>query len=88
MSHNTQCLFNPQRAPARLHTKTGIVLRKLTDVTIGDQTITGKLKTPDVAGNTVTAAPRVEPTLAQTRSKYDVPLRRVVENNFLRGLMS
>ncbi len=61
---------------------------RLSDVTIGDRTITGKLKEPDPSGKTMIVATRVEPELATQLSKYGVPFTRVVESTFLRDLMS
>ena len=48
-------------------------------MTIGESTITGKLKSPDAAGKTVIVANRVEPALAERLSKFDVQYTRVVE---------
>ncbi|HMO47451.1 MAG TPA: ATP-dependent zinc metalloprotease FtsH [Rubrivivax sp.] len=60
---------------------------RISEVVIGDTTITGKLKTPD-RGKTVIVATRVEPELAERLSKYGVPFSRVVESTWLRDLMS
>ncbi|HOL38654.1 MAG TPA: ATP-dependent metallopeptidase FtsH/Yme1/Tma family protein, partial [Rubrivivax sp.] len=60
---------------------------RVSEVVIGDTTITGKLKTPD-AGKTVIVATRVDPAMAEQLSKYDVQFSRVVESTWLRDLMS
>jgi cell division protease FtsH len=60
---------------------------RVTEVVIGDTTITGKLKTPDGTKTTIVAT-RVEPDLAARLAKYDVPYSRVIESTFLRDLMS
>ncbi|MDK2873547.1 MAG: cell division protease FtsH, partial [Desulfomicrobiaceae bacterium] len=60
---------------------------KVAEVTIGEQVITGKLKAPE--GRTIAiAAARVEPDLAERLDRYGVPYTRVVENTFLRDLIS
>jgi cell division protease FtsH len=60
---------------------------KVAEVTIGERVITGKLRTPE--GRTVAiAAARVEPDLAQRLDRYNVPYTRIVENTFLRDLIS
>ncbi|MBI1396423.1 MAG: ATP-dependent zinc metalloprotease FtsH [Betaproteobacteria bacterium] len=61
---------------------------RVSEITIGDQTITGKLKSPDASGKTVIVATRVEPALADRLSRYDVPFTRVVESTFVRDLLS
>jgi cell division protease FtsH len=61
---------------------------RVADVTIGDTTITGRLKTPEANGKSVIVATRVEPALAERLSKYDVPYTRMVESTFLRELLS
>ncbi len=60
---------------------------KISEVTIGERVITGRLRTPE--GRTVAiAAARVEPDLAERLDRYKVPYTRVVENTFLRDLIS
>jgi cell division protease FtsH len=61
---------------------------RVAEVLIADKTITGKLKSPDPKGKTVIVATRVEPDLAERLSKYNVPYARVIENTFLRDLLS
>ncbi len=61
---------------------------RVAEVTVGETTITGRLKTPDAGGKTVIVANRVEPDLAERLSKYDVPFTRVVESTLLRDLLS
>jgi cell division protease FtsH len=60
---------------------------KIADVIVSDTTITGRLKTPD-GRKTAIAATRVEPDVAERLGKYNVPYRQVVENTFLRDLLS
>ncbi len=60
---------------------------RISEVLIGDQRITGKLRTPE-GGKTIAVAIRVEPALAERLSQYNVPYTRVVESTFLRDLMS
>ncbi len=59
---------------------------KVSEVTVGDNTITGKLKTPE-GSKTVLVATRVDPALAARLSTFDVPYTRVVESTFLRDLL-
>jgi len=61
---------------------------RVAEVVLGDNTITGRLKTPDPGGKTVIVATRVDPALAERLAKYDVPYRRVVESTLLRDLAS
>ncbi len=60
---------------------------RVSEVVVGDSTITGKLKTPD-GGKTVIVATRVDPALADRLAKYNVEYSRVVESTWLRDLMS
>ncbi|BDV00472.1 ATP-dependent zinc metalloprotease FtsH [Thermodesulfomicrobium sp. WS] len=60
---------------------------KVAEVTIGEQVITGKLKAPEDRTIAIAAA-RVEPDLAERLDRYGVPYTRVVENTFLRDLIS
>jgi len=61
---------------------------RLTEVVVGDTTVTGTLKSPRPDGRTVIVANRVEPDLAEQLSKYGVTYRRQVESTFLRDLLS
>jgi len=60
---------------------------RFSEVVIGEQQITGKLKTAE-AGKTVIVANRVAPDLAERLSKYGVPYTRAIESTFLRDLLS
>jgi cell division protease FtsH len=60
---------------------------RISEITIGERHIIGKLKSPEGRKTTV-AANRVEPDLAERLSKYDVPYTRQVESTFLRDLLS
>lgn len=60
---------------------------RIQDVTVSDHIMTGRLKTPDGSKTTLVAV-RVEPDLAERLEKFKVPYTRVVENTFLRDLMS
>ncbi len=62
--------------------------RRLSEVVIGETTITGRLKTPDAQGNTLIVANRVEVDLAERLLQHQVPFTRVVENTLLRDLLS
>jgi len=54
---------------------------------VSDQTITGKLKSPQ-GGKSTVVANIVQPQLADRLSKYDVKFTRVYESTFLRDLLS
>ncbi len=60
---------------------------KIAEVTVSDQTITGKLKSPQGNKSTVVAN-IVQPELADRLSKYDVKFTRVYESTVLRDLLS
>ena len=60
---------------------------RIADVTISERTVVGRLKTPE-GNKTTLAAVRVEPELAARLEKYKVPYSRVVDNTFLRDLLS
>jgi cell division protease FtsH len=60
---------------------------RVAEVVITDRSITGRLKEPD-GGKTAIAAARVEPELAARLDEYGVPYRRVIENTWLRDLLS
>jgi cell division protease FtsH len=61
---------------------------RVSEVVVGETTVTGKLKAPDPGGKTVIVANRVEPALAERLSRYDVPYTRVVESTLLRDVIS
>ncbi|MFN3828989.1 MAG: ATP-dependent zinc metalloprotease FtsH [Tepidimonas ignava] len=61
---------------------------KVAEVIVGETTITGRLKSPEPGGKSVIVANRVEPQLAERLSRYDVPYTRVVENTWLRDILS
>ena len=61
---------------------------RVSEVVVGETTITGKLKNADPGGKTVIVANRVEPDLAARLSQYDVPYTRVVESTLFRDLLS
>ncbi|MFA7557483.1 MAG: ATP-dependent zinc metalloprotease FtsH [Hydrogenophaga sp.] len=61
---------------------------RVAEVTVGETTITGRLKSPDAAGKTMIVANRVAPELAERLSRYDVPYTRVVESTLLRDILS
>jgi len=60
---------------------------QISEVLVSDQTITGKLKSPQ-AGKSTVVANIVEPELADRLAKYDVKFTRVYESTFLRDLLS
>ena len=60
---------------------------RISEVAVSDQTITGKLKSPQGSKSTVVAN-IVQPELADRLSKYDVKFTRVYESTFLRDLLS
>ncbi|WP_439114357.1 ATP-dependent zinc metalloprotease FtsH [Hydrogenophaga sp.] len=61
---------------------------RVAEVTVGETTLTGKLKSPEPGGKTVIVANRVEPDLASRLAAYDVPYTRVIESTLLRDLLS
>jgi len=61
--------------------------KRIQDVVIADQIITGKLKSAD-GNKTTLVATRVEPALAERLDKYQVPYSRVIESTLLRDIMS
>ena len=61
---------------------------RVTDVVVGETTVTGRLKSPEPGGKTLIVANRVEPALAERLSRYDVPYARAIENTWLRDLLS
>jgi cell division protease FtsH len=60
---------------------------RIAEVTIAEQTVTGKLKAPE-NGKTTLVATRVEPDLAARLEKYGVPYARTIESPLLRDLLS
>src|SRR5438093_8619150 len=60
---------------------------RISEVTVSDQHITGKLKKPEGA-KTVVIANLVPPELADRLSRYDVKYTRVQESTLLRDLLS
>ena len=61
---------------------------RVAEVSIGENTITGKLKSPEPGGKTVIVANQVAPDLAARLSQYGVPYTRLVQPTWLRDLMS
>jgi len=61
--------------------------KRITEVVVSDQRITGKLKAPE-NGKTVAVANLVQPELAERLSQYDVKYTRVYESTFLRDILS
>src|SRR5216110_1144144 len=60
---------------------------RISEVTVSDQHITGKLKKPE-GGKTVVIANLVPPELADRLSRYDVKYTRVQESTLLRDMLS
>jgi cell division protease FtsH len=60
---------------------------RISEVVVGEQQITGKLRTPE-GSKTVVVANRVEPDLAERLTKYGIPYTRAYESTFLRDLLS
>ena len=60
---------------------------RIADVVISANAVMGRLKSPDGRKTTMVAV-RVEPDLAARLEKFGVPYARVVENTFLRDLLS
>jgi cell division protease FtsH len=61
---------------------------RIKDVVIGDQTITGMLKSPDARGKTVVVAVRVEPRLASELQQYGVSYSQRYTDTWLSNLLS
>ena len=61
---------------------------RIEEVVVSDRTLTGRLKTPDPGGKRAIVAVRVEPDLAARLEEYGVPYARVIENTWLRDLLS
>jgi cell division protease FtsH len=60
---------------------------RISEVTISDSRITGKLKSPE-NGKTIASANLVEPDVAERLSKYNVKYTKVHESTFLRDILS
>jgi cell division protease FtsH len=60
---------------------------KLSDVQIGDRSVTGTLRSP-ADGKTRVVSTLVEPALAERLSRFDVPYSRVRESNWLSDALS
>jgi len=61
---------------------------KVSEIAIGEKIVQGNLKEPLADGEKKFITTRVDPALARELSKYDVKFRGVVENTFLRDLLS
>ena len=61
---------------------------RVAEVTVGESTLTGRLKSPEPGGKTVIVTNRVESDLAERLSAFDVPYTRVIESTLLRDLLS
>src|SRR5258708_1736874 len=61
--------------------------RRIDEVVVSDQRITGKLKTPE-GGKTVAVANLVPPDLAERLSRYDVKFTRIYESTLVRDILS
>jgi cell division protease FtsH len=61
---------------------------RVSEVLVSDRVLTGRLTSPDSSGKTTIVATRVEPDLAERLSHYHVRYSRVVENTWLRDVMS
>ncbi|MGC8506666.1 MAG: ATP-dependent zinc metalloprotease FtsH [Thiomonas sp.] len=61
---------------------------RIKDVVIGDQTITGTLKSPDANGKSIVVAVRVEPQLAAELQRYGVTYSQQYTNTWLSDILS
>src|SRR5918999_1834243 len=61
---------------------------KIDEISVRDQVIQGTLKEPLPDGEKKFITTRVEPELARELARYPVKFRGVVENTFLRDLLS
>jgi cell division protease FtsH len=61
---------------------------KVSEIAIGEKVIQGNLKEPLPDGEKKFITTRVDPALARDLTKYDVKFRGIVENTFLRDLLS
>lgn len=66
------------------HLKSG----ELEEISIANNIIQGKLKKPTSDGRTRIVTTRVDPALAKELSQYDVKFTGVIENTFLRDILS
>lgn len=61
---------------------------RIENVLIGDQTITGTLKTPDANGKSIVVAVRVDPQLASELQRYGVTYAQQYTNTWLSDILS
>jgi cell division protease FtsH len=61
---------------------------RIKDVVIGDQTITGILKTPEANGKSIVVAVRVDPQLAAELQRYGVTYSQQYTNTWLSDILS
>lgn len=61
---------------------------KVTDIEIAENTIQGTLKTPLADGRSKFVTTRVDPSLARDLAQYDVKFSGIIENTFLRDVLS
>ncbi len=61
---------------------------KVTDIEIAENTIQGTLKTPMPDGRSKFVTTRVDPSLARDLAQYDVKFSGIIENTFLRDVLS
>jgi len=61
---------------------------KIAELSIREQYITGQLREPDEHGKTVVVANRVDPSLSEHLSQFDVPYTQVHESKFFATLLS
>ncbi|MES2090069.1 MAG: ATP-dependent zinc metalloprotease FtsH [Pseudomonadota bacterium] len=61
---------------------------KISEVTVGDRLITGRLKVPDAKGKEVVVSTMVEPPVADRLSRYGVRYQRIHEPTWLQDLLS
>jgi cell division protease FtsH len=61
---------------------------KIAEVTVGDELITGKLKSATPDGKQMLVATRIEPDVAQRLADFNVPYERVHEPTWLQNLLS
>ena len=61
---------------------------RIKDVVIGDQTITGTLKSPDANGKSIVVAVKVDPQLASELQRYGVTYSQQYTNTWLSNILS
>lgn len=61
---------------------------RVAEVVVTENTLTGKLKEPDINGKTTIVATRVETDLAARLAPYNVPYTRVIQSTWLRDVLS